>query len=101
MAMVGNSQTIECRVDTTVRGVSSITISWTGPEGPIMNSTRVTISPTTSIGNIFTSSLQFAYLIEGDEGNYTCNWIILQNSSSRSLEIQSLVGKLLHFVSCT
>jgi len=97
MAMVGSLQTIECRVDTTVRGVSSVTISWTGPEGPIMNDTRVTISPTTSSGNIFTSSLQFAYLMEGDEGNYTCNWMILQNSSSRSLEIQSFVGKLFAF----
>ena len=97
MAMVGSSQTIECRVDTRVAGVNSVTISWTRPGKPIMNDTRVTISPTTSIGNIFTSSLQFAYLMEGDEGNYTCNWMILQNSSSRSLEIQSLVGKLFAF----
>ena len=98
MAMVGNSQTIECRVDTRVAGVSSVTISWTGPGGTIMNNTRVTISPTTSSGNVFTSSLQFAYLMEGDEGNYTCNWMILQNSSSRLFEIRSLVGKL--FVFC-
>ena len=97
MAMVGSSQTIECRVDTTVPGVSYVMINWTGPGGAIMSDTRVTIGPTTSSGNIFTSSLQFAYLMEGDEGNYTCNWMILQNSSSRSLEIQSLVGKLFAF----
>ena len=97
--MVGSPLTIDCRVDTTVPGVSSssIMISWTAPGGvgSIMNNTRMTISPTTSSGNVFTSSLQFTYLMEGDEGNYICNWMILQATGSRSVELQSLTSKFL------
>ena len=96
--MVGSPLTIDCRVDT-VPGVSSssVTISWTAPGGveSIMNNSRVTFSLTTSNGNIFTSSLQFAYLMEGDEGNYTCNWMILETTGSQSVELQSLTSKFL------
>ena len=95
--MVGDLLTVECRVDT-VPGVSSssVTISWTAPGGgSIMSDSRVTISPTTSSGNVFTSSLQFTYLMEGDEGNYTCNWMILQSSGSETVELQSLTSKFL------
>ena len=93
--MVGSPQTIECRVGT-VPGVSFVLINWTRPGGvTIMNNDRIRISPTTSNGNVFTSNLQFEYLMEGDEGNYTCNWTILENSGSESVEIQSLMGKML------
>ena len=61
-----------------------------------MNDSRVTISPTTSSGNTYTSSLQFTYLLQNDEGIYTCNIIILQTISSESVEIQSITCKLLH-----
>ena len=97
--MVGSPLTIDCRVDTTVPWVSSssVTISWTAPGGvgSIMNNSRMSISPTTSSGNVFTSSLQFTYLMEGDEGNYTCNWMILQTIGSQSVELQSLTSKFL------
>ena len=97
--MVGSPQDIDCIVNTTIPGVSSVSVSWTGPGGVlIMNNTnRVTISPTTSSGNIFTSSLQFDYLMEGDEGNYTCNVMILDANTNQSIELQSLNGK--YFVS--
>ena len=97
--MVGSPQDIDCIVNTTVPGVSSVSVSWTGPGGvPILSNTnRVTISPTTSSGNIFTSSLQFDYLMEGDEDNYTCNVMILGASATQSIELQSLTGK--YFVS--
>ena len=97
--MVGSPQDIDCIVNTTVPGVSSVSINWTGPgEVPNMSNTnRVTISPTTSSGNIFTSSLQFDYLMEGDEGNYTCNVTTLETSATQSIELQSLTGK--YFVS--
>ena len=74
-------------------------ISWTGPRGvSIMSITnRVTISPTTSTGNIFTSSLLFDYLMEGDEGLYVCNVMILETSTTQSIELQSLTGR--HFIS--
>ena len=69
-------------------------ISWMGPGGgSIINDSRVTISPTTSSGNTYTSSLQFTYLMEGDEGTYICNVMILETSGSQSVELQSLTSK--------
>ena len=94
--MVGSLLTVECRVDT-VPGVSfnSVMISWTAPGGvgSIMNNSRVNISPTTSSGNNYTSSLQFTYLMEGNEGPYTCNWMILQTIGSQSVELQLLTSE--------
>ena len=93
---MGSSQIIECTVST-VSGVefSAVIISWMGPEGDsITSDSRVTISPTTSSGNNYTSSLQFDYLMEGDEGTYTCNVMILETSESYSVDLQPLTGKL-------
>ena len=93
---MGSAQDIDCTVST-VSGVesSSVMISWMGPGGdPIATDCRVTISPTTSSGNTYTSSLQFDYLMEGDEGTYTCNVMILRTSGSQSVELQWLTGKL-------
>ena len=104
-ATVGSPQVINCTVST-VSGVesSSIMISWMGPgRDQIKNDSRVTISPATSSGNTYTSSLQFTYLMEGDEGTYTCNVMILETSGSQSVELQSLSGKVLHsysFITC-
>ena len=82
----------------TVSGVESsvVTISWMGPKGgSIMNDSRVTISSTTSSGNNYTSSLQFSTLLQGDKGNYICNVIILNTVASQSVELQSMICKLL------
>ena len=95
-AVVGSPQDIQCIVST-VSGVelSSVMISWMGPGGEsITNDSRVTISPTTSSGNNYTNSLQFTYLMEGDEGTYTCNVMILETTSSNEVEIVKLTGKL-------
>ena len=94
-AMVGSPQDIQCIVST-VSGVelSSVMISWMGPGGEsITNDSRVTISPTSSSGNNFTSSLQFTYLMEGDEGIYTCNVMILETSVTSTAEVVTLTGK--------
>ena len=94
-AMVGSPQDIQCKVST-VSGVelSSVMISWMGPGGKsITNDSRVTISPTTSSGNNYTSSLQFTYLMEGDEGTYTCNVMILETAATNGVEIVNLIGK--------
>ena len=94
-AMVGSPQDIQCIVST-VSGVelSSVMISWMGPGGEsITNDSRVTISPTTSSGNNYTSSLQFTYLMEGDEGMYTCNVMILEDSVKDAVEIEKLTSK--------
>ena len=93
---MGSSQVINCTVST-VSGVesSSVMISWMGPGGSIITSrSRATIGPTTSSGNTYTSSLQFAYLMEGDEGTYTCNVTIDDTSESDSVDLQSLTSKL-------
>ena len=93
--MVGSPQDIQCIVST-VSGVelSSVMISWMGPNGEsITNDSRVTISPTTSSGNNYTSSLQFTYLMEGDEGMYTCNVMILETTATSAVQIAILTGK--------
>ena len=93
--MVGSPQDIQCIVST-VSGVelSSVMISWMGPGGEsITNDSRVTISPTTSSGNNYTSSLQFTYLMEGDEGMYTCNVRILEANASLTIELHNLTSK--------
>ena len=95
--MVGSPQDIQCIVST-VSGVelSSVMISWMGPGGEsITNDSRVTINPTTSSGNSYTSSLQFTYLMEGDEGMYTCNVMILRSNASNATELSTLTGKTL------
>ena len=94
-AMVGSPQDIQCIVST-VSGVelSSVMINWMGPGGEsITNDSRVTISPTTSSGNNYTSSLQFTYLMEGDEGMYTCYVTILEFSVKDAVEIEMLTSK--------
>ena len=93
--MVGSPQDIRCTVST-VSGVelSSVMISWMGPGGEsITNDSRVTISPTTSSGNNYTSNLQFTYLMEGDEGMYTCNVMILETDASQFIYLDNLTGK--------
>ena len=93
---MGSPQVINCTVST-VSGVesSSVMISWMGPGEVITNDNRVIISPTTSSGNTYTNSLQFTYLMEGDEGTYTCNVMILETNGSQSVELQSLISKLI------
>ena len=96
---MGDSLTIECEVGTD-DGVdsSSVMISWIGPGGDtITNSSdsRVTISPTTANDTEYTSTLNFTYLIEGDEGNYTCNATILEATETESVMLETLRGKLI------
>ena len=94
-AMVGSPQMIQCTVST-VSGVesSSVMISWMGPGGdPITSDSRVIINPTTSDGNTYTSSIQFTYLMEGDEGTYMCNVMILETSGSASVVLETLTSK--------
>ena len=93
--MVGSPQDIQCIVST-VSGLelSSVMISWMGPGGEsITNDSRVTIIPTTSSGNNYTSSLQFTYLMEGDEGMYTCNVMILGTETMGITELSNLISK--------
>ena len=95
-AMVGSPQVINCTVST-VSGVesSSVKISWMGPGGNIdATNGRVSIGLVTDYGNnMYTRSLQFTYLMEGDEGTYACNVTILETSGLQSVELQLLTSK--------
>jgi len=98
--VVGSPKEIHCTVST-VSGVelSSVMISWMGPGGDtITNDSRVNISPVTSINNDYISTLKFTYLMEGDEGIYTCNMMILETTGSDYIEITNLTGELILYV---
>ena len=94
--MVGNPQVINCTVST-VSGVesNSVMISWMGPGGNInTNNGRLSIGSITADGNnMYTRSLRFTYLMEEDEGTYTCNTMILETSESQSVDLQSPTSK--------
>ena len=93
--MVGSPQDIKCSVSN-INGMesSSVIIGWMGPKGDcITNDNRVTISPITTINNVYISSLKFDYLQEGDEGKYTCNVQMPGINLSQPIELQSLTSK--------
>ena len=91
--MLGSPRSIDCTVST-VSGVesSSVMISWRGPGGTITTTNgRVSIGSVTDDGNnMYTRSLQFTYLMEGDEGRYDCDAMVLDASGSQSVELQTL-----------
>ena len=104
-AMVGSPQVLVCTVST-VDGVeiSSVIIDWIGPEGSYANNSRVTIDTETGgmelqmngnplYHNIYHSTLKFIYLMEGDEGVYTCSVTILDTITFQTAEIKSLTSK--------
>ena len=93
--VVGSPKEIHCTVRA-VSGValSSVMISWMGPGGnKITNDSRMTISPTTSFGIDYISTLEFAYLMEGDEGIYTCDVMVLETNGSDYVEVRNLTGE--------
>jgi len=64
------------------------------------NDSRVTIIPTTitaddSIGIIYTTVIQFAYLTEEDERNYTCT-LTIENLVEKSIFDLEIISKLKH-----
>ena len=94
---MGDALNLNCVIPT-ISGVepSSIMFGWVGPGGnTIRNDRRVTINPTTSNGSNYISSIQFIYLMEGDEGTYTCNVMILETTGSASVNLEVLDSKLL------
>ena len=97
--MVGSPQAIQCIV-VTVNGVelSSVMISWMGPDGSLITgSGRIIVNPVTSsvtsYGINYLNSLHFIYLMEGDEGLYTCNVMILDSNQTNVVELGNLTCK--------
>ena len=67
------------------------------------NDNRVTVIPTTittddSIGIIYTTVVQFSYLKEGDEGNYTCAVTIEENSGESTFNLQLIRKHMLNSI---
>ena len=74
---------------------SSVNLTWNFTS----NDDRVTVIPTTittddSIGIIYTTVIQFDYLMEGDEGNYKCTSTIDGNSTYSTFNL-NIVCELL------
>ena len=69
-------------------------ISWMGPDGNVISdSSRIIINTVTTLGNNFTSTLHFIYLMEGDEGIYTCNVMILETTQTSMVKMNNLTCK--------
>jgi len=92
---VGSLQMIQCIANTTTElDVNMVIFTWIRSGGDSVTSgDRVTINPTTSSGNTYTSSIQFTYLMEGDEGTYMCNVTTFDMTGSTSVVIHPLNGK--------
>ena len=100
---MGNPQTIECVVST-VSGVdfNSVMISWMGPNGNLTtdNNSRIIVNPITSFGNKYVTGIHFIYLMEEDEGIYTCNVTILDVTKASYVELKDLSCKYMCIYSC-
>ena len=69
--------------------IQSILFSWNFTN----NDARVRVVPTTittddSIGIIYTTVIQFDYLIEEDEGNYTCSLTVDGDSAESTFDLK-------------
>ena len=92
--IVGRMQDIVCSVTTAITtDTNEVTLTWVGPDGVITEDDRVSIIPTFSDGNTYTTILQFDYLMEDDEGVYTCDVMIGESVDSLSLELQEIISK--------
>ena len=100
---MGSPQVINCTVST-VSGVefSSVMISWMGHGGNTdATNSRVSIGSVTDDGNnMYTRSLQFRYLMEGDEDTYSCDVIILETGVSQMVNLKPLTSKKCIVLSC-
>ena len=93
-AMVGGMQDILCSLAIAFgTDMSEVTLNWVGPDGVIIEDDRISIIPTFADGNAYTTILQFDYLMQGDEGVYTCDVMIGGNIDSLSVELQSITSK--------
>ena len=89
--IIGEAHELVCSIviSSTVQ-TSSVNLTWNFTS----NDDRVTVIPTTittddSIGIIYTTVIQFAYLMEGDEGNYTCAVTIEENSGESIYNLET------------
>ena len=98
---VGDPYEIQCKVHTDqIVNSDIVDITWIGPDNDtIVLDSRLSVT-NISIGHNHTSTLQFSYLSEDDEGVFTCNVTILSNTDSGSFKVEELSSKF-HFTVST
>ena len=78
---------------------NSVILIWKDADSIFTTNNRVTLMPTNITENpssfILTTAIQFAYLMEGDEGNYTCNVIVDDMVESHTTSLQNLISMIL------
>ena len=109
--VVGEMQDIICSV-TITSGVDpdSVELTWTLDDITITVDDRVTIIQNNVTENLFsfthTTVIRFAYIMEGDEGNYSCNVLVgdmMESSSTtlenlRSMHVKITINIHVHFI---
>ena len=90
-------QDIICSVTiTSAIDPNSVELTWTNDDSIITTDNRVTITPTNITVNpssfTYSATIQFAYLMEGDEGDYTCNVAVDDMMESLLVKLQNLRG---------
>ena len=93
--VIGEMQDIICSVTiTSATDPDSVELTWTNADSVVTADNRVTITPTNITKNpssfTYTTTIQFAYLMEGDKGNYTCNVTVDDMMESHYTTLQNL-----------
>ena len=97
--VVGRMQDITCLITiSSAIDPELVELMWTHDNSSITTDSRVTITPTNVTRNpssfTYTTTIHFTYLMEGDEGNYTCNVAFEDMTKSQSIILQNLTSKL-------
>ena len=101
--VVGDMQDFICSV--TINSTidpNSVELTWTNNDSIITTDNRVTITPTNITVNpssfTYSTTIQFAYLMEGDEGDYTCNVVADNLTESQSVTLQNLISMFIVYI---
>ena len=96
---MGDPYEIQCKVYTDqIVNSDIVDITWIGPDNDtIVADGRLSVI-TNSTGHNHTSTLQFSYLSEDDEGLFICHVTILSNFDSGSIEIKGMSSKLASYI---
>ena len=95
--IIGEELDLVCQIAiSSTAQMNSVNLTWNFTS----DDNRVTVIPTTittddSIGIIYTTVIQFAYLMEGDEGNYTCAVTIDEDLTESTFNLELISKKIL------
>ena len=90
--IIGEAHELVCLITiSSIAQSNSVNLTWNFTS----NDNRVTVIPTTittddSIGIIYTTVIQFAYVVEEDYGNYTCTLTIDGNSAQSTFNFETI-----------